>query len=576
MGAASVHQKVKGDRRSRSRWFLGPPLLLWAALLLVALPAQATFHEQLAIDAKAISLANTVTADPPGLLSIHYNPAGLCKLPEGNTFSNGLTVPIIKKTSKFELDPEFEGFLGNDPADDPVAGEEGTNSAGRMYIPLLDQTVDFLVSPTLGVSTREPGSRWTFALGQYAPFAVGLVHDDDDDPARWGGKSVYQQHLIYAAPAVGYRLHRTFSVGLSVGMGQTAMGAEVDMRAPNDIVALTRVLGETTEDLEVPVISEMTLPPPWFGGGISPYDQVATFELSLRDDFSPSYNVGFLYEPFWWFSLGAVYQSGGEAELTGHYRFEYSEAWQQMVDWMGSSPLLVTASGMFDLPMNSVPSQSGTATTTMTFPQRVQGGIKLKPFHWLSLLGDLQWADWSVVDEDRIEFDQDIQLLKVVKMIGYTGGDDTLVIERDFKDTWTWSVGLEIQPLDWLFLRCGYERRESSVQTKFFDLLYALPDLDNYGAGIGIKLKNGTELDLAFGYIVSKGYKVSNNGSSNLNSTEFTDPVYNPYAGLDYEQDTITYMGSFKLQMPTTVLGNTLHHTMDALKTIGGWLNPFD
>jgi long-subunit fatty acid transport protein len=365
---------------------LGTALLLLAASLLAAPPLEATFHEQLAIDAKAISLANTVTADPPGLLSIHYNPAGLCKLPDGNTFSNGLTVPIIKKTSKFELDPEFEGFLGNDPADDPVAGEEGTNSAGRMYIPLLDQTVDFLVSPTLGLSTREKGSRWTFALGQYAPFAVGLVHGDDDDPARWGGKSVYQQHLIYAAPAVGYQLHGTLSVGLSVGLGQTAMGAEVEMRSPNDIVALTHVLGESTEDLEVPVISELTLPPPWFGGGISPYEQVASFELTLRDDFSPCYNVGFLYEPLWWFSLGAVYQSGGDAELTGDYRFEYTEAWQQMVDWMGSSPLLVTASGMFDLPMNSVPSQSGTATTKMTFPQRVQAGVKLKPFRWLSLL----------------------------------------------------------------------------------------------------------------------------------------------------------------------------------------------
>lgn len=551
-------------------------LLLAAVLTLIALPARATFHEQLAIDAKAISLANTVTADPPGLLSIHYNPAGLCKLPEGNTFSDGITVPIIEKTSKFELDPAFEGFLGNDPEEDPVAGKEGTNSSGRMYIPLYDDTIDFLISPTLGLSTRSPDSKWTFAIGQYAPFAVGLVHGDDDDPARWGGKSVYQQHLIYAAPAVGYRVHRTLSLGLSVGLGQTAMGAEVDMRSPNDIVALTHVLGEASEDLEVPVVSELTLPPPWFGGGISPYEQVASFELTLRDDFSPSYNVGFLYEPFWWFNIGAVYQSGGKAELTGSYKFEYTEAWQQMVDWMGSSPLLVNVSGMFDLPMSSVPSQSGTATTEMTFPQRVQAGIKLKPFHWLSLLGDVHWADWSVVEEDRIEFDQDIQLLQVVKMIGYTGGDDTLVIKRDFKDTWHWSVGLEIQPLDWLYLRCGYERRESSVRTQFFDLLYALPDLDNYGAGLGIKLKNGTVVDLAFGYIVSKGYKVSNNGSTNLNSSEFTDPVYNPYAGLDYEQDTITYLGSFKVQMPTAVVGGMLHHTMDSLKKIGRALNPFD
>lgn len=534
----------------------------------------AAFHEQLAIDTVAISLANTVTARPPGHASIHYNPAGLSQLPDGKYFSNGLTIPIIEKTSCFKQDPDFEGFLGG-YKDDPVDGKCGTSSSGRMYLPFYNDTIDFLLAPTLGLSYRKPGSKWTFAVGQYAPFAVGLVHGDDGDPSVYGGKSVYQQHLVYIAPAVSFQMTPTFSVGLTVGLGQTAMGAEVDMRAPNDMVALTEVLGEATAGLEIPILSELTLPPPWFGGGVGPYDQVASLDMNLRDDFSPNYNVGLLWEPWKWLAIGACYQSAIKTQLTGHYQFNYSEDWQRMVNWFGSSPLLVITSGIFDLPMTPVASQSGTVTTQITFPQRAQFGIKIKPFRRLSLMADLHWADWSVLKEDEFIFDQDIQLLRLVKMLGYTGGNDTLVVQRDFKDTWHWSVGLEYDILDWLTFRCGYEKRETSVQPDLYDLLYALPDLENFGAGFGIKLKNGMTIDIAAGYVINESYEVPNNTSTNLNSTEFIYPVYNPYAGLDYEQKTVTYMGSFKLSMPTHVMAEMLHHQLETIKHIFSFLNPF-
>ncbi len=557
-----------------------PCAILLATVLVLALgdaPAlQAAFHEQLAIDTKAISLANTVTADPPGMMAIHYNPAGLSNLPEGKTVSMGLTVPVIQKTSRFSRDPDFEGFFDADPAEDPAADNEGTNDSGRMYIPISNGTTDFLVSPALGISSRKAGSRWTFAFGQYAPFAVGLVHDDDDDPSVYGGKSVYQQHLIYAAPAVAYKAKHNLSLGLSVGIGQTAMGAELALRAPNDITALINKLGKVTEELHIPVVSELTLPPPWFGGGFNPYHKVADFELTLRDDFSPNYNVGLLYEPYTWLGIGLVYQSGVKAQLHGRYRFGYTEAWQSMVNWFGSSPLLVPISGMLDLPITPADQQTGVATMEVQFPQRVQMGLRLKPFSWLSLLGDLHWAQWSVVKEDRITFDQDIQLLKVVKLLGYSEGNRELVIRREFEDTLHWSVGMELAFTDWLFFRCGYERRDSSVQDRYYDLLYALPDLENYGAGFGIKLKNGVNIDLSGAYIVSKCYRVPNNSSLNLNSTDFTHPVYNPYAGLDYEQETITYMGSLKVEMPMEVMSDMLHHQAEMLKGIWHWLNPFD
>jgi long-subunit fatty acid transport protein len=258
-------------------------------LLAVFLPARvyAVFNEQLAVDARAVSLANTCTADPPGLMSVHYNPAGLSLLDEGKTFSNGFALPIIKRTGSFKTAKDFDGFMGGfwgpdpnkwpdyyegkekDPnsdhgGPDPLDGTSGTNSSGRMYIPFYGP-IDFLFGSNLGLASREKDSRWTFAYANYAPYGGGMAHRDDGDPFRFGCKSLYAQYLIYAAPTASYAVSDELSVGVSVGMAQRAMGLELDVRSPNELVAMTRVIGDATKDLEIPVISEQTLPPPWLG-----------------------------------------------------------------------------------------------------------------------------------------------------------------------------------------------------------------------------------------------------------------------------------------------------------------------
>ena len=49
------------------------------------------------------------------------------------------------------------------------------------------------------------------------------------------------------------------------------------------------------------------------------------------------------------------------------------------------------------------------------------------------------------------------------------------------------------------------------------------------------------QLDLGFSYITSE-YKVNFNQSKNFNSTNFTDMIYNPFAGLEYEMKTTIYI----------------------------------
>jgi long-subunit fatty acid transport protein len=547
-------------------------------LLVFSLPRQGKCvnNEQMAIDARAIALANTVTADPASTLPSHYNPAGLSWVNDGKMLRNSYALPFLKRTGKFTEDEDWEGLLGgtwgpsapSNPEDplsahggpDPLAGKKATNSSGRMYIPFYGP-IDFALSSSMSLSTRSKDSKWTFAHANYAPYGGGMTHRDKDDPLRFKLVSGYKQHLIYTAPSVSYKISDTLSIGLSVGTGQTAMGTEVDSRAPNDLTALQRTLSDATKDLEIPVISQETMPPPWYGGGMGPYEHNVSATLNLRDDFSPSYNLGLLWKPRNWFSFGICYQSEINSEMRGDYLFQYSEQYRKTVDWNSSTEQTMRSAGILDLPTQSVPYQSGTVTGTVRYPQRVQTGIMLKPTDKLKLLFDVGWANWSIIQEDRFTFDQKIHPLQSAKLLGAKGGDSAIVVERDMKDTWHWSVGMEYQLLDKLCLRAGYEKRPTSHQTHLFDA-GSMPDAEFLGCGLGIKQAKNMQLDISVGYLFYSDYKVPNNTSANFNSNIFTD-VGSPYNGLNYEQDLSVLLIAIGITMPIEEQGRRISKVLN-------------
>lgn len=524
--------------------------IMLASVFFLYLPqAESAFNESMAIDTKAISLANNVTADPPGTGSIHYNPAGLSLMGDGAYISFGLIPVLMDKKGTFGKDSSNVGFhdFRGDVEEDPLAGKETETRTGLMYIPVLNDTAEALAGPIFGLSYRKPGSRWTFGYATYAQYAGGWKFEPDD-PSVYGGKSVYIQHLNYAVPAVSYRINNNLSLGASFGLGQTVMGISTDVRAPNEIVNITKVLGDATQNMANPIF-DLTVPMPFFGGGIGPYDYVGNLTFDIRDDFSPSYNLGALWEPFDWISFGLCYQSAVKSNMSGKFAWEYSEDWQRMVSWSGSTAVMQIASIIFDLPYNVEGKQTGTVNATVEFPQIVNFGIKLTPIKRLSLLGELHWAEWSSIKEDNIRFDQKIQLLQLAKFMGYTEGPYNMVLKRKFEDTLNWGVGVEYQLLDWLQLRAGYENRKTSTVDRYYDLLYALPTMQYYGAGMGIKWSD-IDIDLALGYMTSKKNRVEAGSSSNMSSYILGAGVQNPYRGLNYEEEVSVYMAALKATMP--------------------------
>lgn len=582
--------------------------IILSALALTSPPSFAILFEDMAICAKAMSLANAVTADPPGHMSLHYNPAGLSSMHDGTLISFGVMSGGIEMNSRFSADPDYPGLLGGVSADingdgkdefnfnnedDPLNGTESEVSGLHLYIPTVgdvdmaggvnvDTPFGFGLSAVPGVpialSHRKPGSRWTFAVGAYAPGAGGYYREDDD-PGRYMGRAVALQHIVYAAPALSYQLTDSLSAGFTIAMAENALSLDMDMRLPNDLVALTKMLGEMTKDLYIPIISDLTLPSPWFGGGLSPYDRIANVEMQGRDDYCPSYNLGLLWQPANWFALGACYQSEAPVETKGKYKFTYSKEFQNTVNWMGSSPLLQLISTIFDLPMQGVPEQTGNFYLEGgDLPQRAHIGVMLRPFKRLKLTCDAHWCDYSRQDVWKIHFDQDIQPLKIAKFIGHQDGPRTLSMRMNFEDETHLSYGMEYQLLNWLSLRAGYEDRKTSVNRDFFSVLAPLPDLDVYGAGLCFNFKSGVSIDLAYTYMESETWRVPNNTSKLMNSTSLVDAVYNPYAGLDVEGEMEASFVTANFTMPYKYIyrvGNVLRDYYKKVKKQNPFQNLF-
>lgn len=535
--------------------------LLMAAFLVLPAPASATFIEQMAVDTRAISMANICTARPPGHMSIHYNPAGLSKIKEGSWWHQGVVLPQVFKTVTFYGNEDFPGWLQsedwNHHADPIYAGQGygemkavGKAKSGVMYLPLLNKTIDFAISPRTCLAHKGEGSRWTFATGMYTPYATGANHSRTGDPTRFGSRRAVQQHLIYQHPTASYQVTPELSIGAGVGAGQTAQVAEVHLRSPNDLTALTRELGRATKGMAIPPWTYLYYKDPLYGGGIHPWEKVAGLKMGLRNDFTPSYKMGMLYEPYSWLGFGTVYQSEIVAKMHGRYEIEYGQDFQNMVDYYGSGPWGVrNTSIILDLPINPTRYQRGILTTTIKYPRRIQSGIRVSPSERLHLMFDLKWSAWSIRVQDVFKMDQDIQLLQVAKLSGHKYGNRTLVSDRFMRDTLDWGIAMEYNLSEKLDLHAGYEFRRTSVRRMYMDLATPVPNLHNFGCGASRHLDNGGRLDFAFAFITGTA-RLGPEQSTNLTSTNYFVDGTNMFAGQYFKGDLDIFLVSVGFVVP--------------------------
>lgn len=512
-----------------------------------AFPAHAQLANDITIgNPKAMALGNAVTADSTGIDAVHYNPAALTKL-KGRQTTVKLVSGLMDIRAGFHAPADY-GSSTFGVTGDPVANSHSRTTTPTMYLPGLGGMTDVpaLVAPLAGLSINPPGSKFTFATNVYTPQALGYSRDSDSDPARYDGRRVSLQRLTYFSPSLGYQMNDAWSFGLSIGFSHQAMALDTDFRNPGILTGLLETLHNTTCVPGAQEIVELVFNV--CGGKIGPYDTLANLKLDMQQTLSPSYNLGVLWEPNDWFAWGAVYQSESRMKLKGKYRVDYTKDWQGFWSGLQNSVFGAFLSPLF--PYGNVDEEHGVATMKLTNPDNFSTGIKLRPFDNWQFNFDLKWSGYSDWNNMTIEFDKELDLLRIAKNFAPNGATDhSIILDRGYRDTWSYATGVQYDVNDRLQLRAGYEFRPSAIPKSKADALVPIGDANLYGLGMGYRWDKDTTIDLGFNYFVSK-QTIKAGQSCNLTCTGIDNLVYNPYAGMDVSTTVKAYI--FALTYNTT------------------------
>lgn len=509
------------------------PLAVGLTLLMSSGLVYAQLATNLLVDPRALSLGNAITADPQGLASIHYNPAGLAKM-KGRQFQVTLLNILLNNQAIFEAPEGCNVFGISCQENDPIfnGGESIARSrtiSPALFIPGFGiQRLPKLpaVAPSNGFTINPPGSKFTFGQMVYGPEILGYYRKDGD-PARYLGKAVALQRLTYLSPSVGYEINDEWSVGATVALSHQALAMDTFLRAPNLLIGVVEELQsafncETGQEPLAPFLGLC-------GGNVGPWDDIGGLSIKTQETISPKYHLGVLWEPTDWFSWGANYQSESKMQLKGTYDLRYTDDWSGF--WQSFSGSLIGAinGAIFSLP-TGVPRESGNLSIDLRHPQHFQTGFKVKVHPQFSVSADVNWTDYSTWDKFLLEFDRNLEFLGAARLLSPNATPNTLTIPLEYKDTWNWGFGLEHHFNSRLDLRMGIEFRDSPIPDNRRDVLAPLNTGNLYGMGFGYKWDRDTVLDFNVSYFRSWEY-IPAGTSENLNDTSIQNISYNPYAG---------------------------------------------
>ena len=330
-------------------------------------------------------------------------------------------------------------------------------------------------------------------------------------------------------------------------MSYQAIAMKTDLRFPNEMIGVLRMVDEVVcgpfKD-NGDIITDLLL----FGicntqEGLNPFNKLGALDVSLEQSLSPSYNLGVLWEPTDDFSFGMVYQSEAKMRLKGKYLINNANASQELIAGLNSSATGQILAAILGLP-GFVPNiESGLVAMDFKYPQHFKAGIKYKIFPDLQMNFDIGWTDFSAWDKFKFEFDRQISLLKVAKLLSADITDRSLALPLKFQSSWRWGIGFEYSATDRLKLRIGYEPRTSSIPDDKRNTMVPINNAQLFGLGVGYRFDQDTDLDLSIGFLRSRD-DIPANTSSLANKTGVDNILLNPYAGLDIKTNTkVTLLG---------------------------------
>ncbi|MDR2573731.1 MAG: OmpP1/FadL family transporter [Desulfovibrio sp.] len=124
------------------------------------------------------------------------------------------------------------------------------------------------------------------------------------------------------------------------------------------------------------------------------------------------------------------------------------------------------------------------AHTTLQLPDSAVLGIAWKPLDNLSFEADVMWTRWSTYNALNI----------------YMDSDYASISDKEWRDGWSLSLGVEYKPLDWWALRAGFLYETPVLNEYHADYMIPTNGRQMLTLGTGVKWNDFT-LDFAYAHI---------------------------------------------------------------------------
>lgn len=390
-----------------------------------------------------------------------------------------------------------------------------------------------ILPPQIGFSVNPPGSKFTFANKNYIHSALAL-YKELEDPGRFLGKEAAIQRFTYFSPAVGYEINDEWSVGMGIQFSHQGFYIAQHNRAPNLLIAVVEILQDAFAcEFDKPIGQRRDPLQPFLSmcqGNIGPWDDIGRIDMDMQQTLSPTYNLGVLWEPTDWFSWGATYYSEADMELKGTFFMDYTDEWTAFWNGFNASIIGAITAAILGLP-RGVPYESGNVNLDLKIPQMFKTGMRVRLTPDYTLNVDATWTDWSQWEEWTFYFDRTLEMLTTARLLSGLVTGRSLTLPIGLRDTWHFGFGLTKHVNSRLDVRFGLELRTSPAERDVFGPL-PVGDMKMWGTGFGYKWDKRTDISASIFYMQSDDY-IPSNTSCNLNCTNLTNVIYNPYAGLN-------------------------------------------
>lgn len=558
---------VRRDSISRIKLFF------WLFLIGTSQTAQASFTDSLTIgNAKALALGHAVTADPPGIDSIHFNPAGLARLKGRQLHIKGVygifetnydmgeygeyTQGLIDEINELR-NPGSNGVIP--PEDEAYFYDEALNSQSEVEGPTVMLPGGMVDMPFAGgvmggASYSPPGSNYTFATNVYTPMMSGY-HRAEDDPGRFFQQRGAFTLLTYFSPSVGIEISDELQVGVALNFSYAGMGLELPAREPHWL--LWQYGSPWFQDnfcLEEGVSNDV------IGVNlchtVSPYQTYADLKVEADTPMVFSYNVGLLWSPEPWLTLGLSYNSAVKNDLEGEWEFPIDPFFNTvLIDAMSGSawPTFQAATAAIGMPLPGVQEtmdqgNGGDVKIRYELPQHVSAGLSVQLTSDWKYNVDVKWTEWSVFSDIQIIFDRNISLLMLGSIAdkllnkGRNGIEPNAVrYQLGLQDVTYWGMGTEYQLTEQLALRAGFENRPSAVPDDEPNAFIPINDGVLYSVGFAYEFESENTLDGSIGYMSSKSHYPACSAKLG-NACNPNDVAYSTYMGQDLRSEVTFWL----------------------------------